>query len=151
MRRTVLLIFAALMVASAPAQQDDFGPLLGTWEGDWKVVRGVEEVAGRFRFLFAMDAGKPEGRYNNLDYTVTRLDGKPSKPKQKLSQREYKVDKLQRLSADPPRYRWTAAGDCWNVDIKPDRMEGYFNAGPCTAMGMGAGAMTVEFTARKIN
>ena len=146
MRRTLLLVLAALAVS---AQQDQYAPLLGTWEGDWKVTRGVEEIAGRFRFTFTAAAGGVEGRYNNLDYTVTRLDGKPSKPKQKLSQREFKVDKLQVVSPDPPRYRWVAAGDCWNVDIKADAMEGYFNAGACTGMGMGAGAMTVEFTAKK--
>ena len=146
MRRTLLLVLAALAVS---AQQDQYAPLLGTWEGDWKVMRGVEEIAGRFRFTFTAAAGGVEGRYNNLDYTVTRLDGKPSKPKQKLSQREFKVDKLQVVSPDPPRYRWVAAGDCWNVDIKADGMEGYFNAGACTGMGMGAGAMTVEFTAKK--
>ena len=76
MRRTLLLILAALAVS---AQQDQYAPLLGTWEGDWKVIRGVEEIAGRFRFTFTAAAGGVEGRYNNLDYTVTRLDGKPDR------------------------------------------------------------------------
>ena len=88
MRRTLLLLLTALAVS---AQQDQYAALPGTWEGDWKVTRGVEEIAGRFRFTFAAAAGGVEGRYNNLDYTVTRLDGKPSKPKQKLSQRQFRL------------------------------------------------------------
>ena len=144
MLRLFVLLFAAV------AGADDFAPLAGTWEGEWRMTRGVEDVKGRFRFVFTANASGMDGRYNNVDFSVTRLDGKPSKASQKFSQKEFKVEKLQAISADPPRYRFQAAGDCWNVDVKPDsRMEGYFNAGNCAAMGMGAGATVVEFTAKK--
>ena len=85
----------------------------------------------------------------NVELTRTHLDGRRNADKVKLDRREYRVDKLQVVSADPPRFRFFAAGQCWNADVKGEKMEGFFNAGACSSMGMGAGARAVEFTATR--
>jgi hypothetical protein len=144
MRRAALIFIAAL----AFGQTDPFAPLLGAWEGEWKITQGTNDIAGKFRVTFSGS----EGRFMNVDLTRTPLDGSRKVEKVKLDRREYKVEKLQSVSTDPPRYRWFAAGNCWNADIKSDgQMEGFFNAGPCSSMGMGMGARAVEFTAKKAN
>jgi hypothetical protein len=148
MRLMAIAVLAALMLM---AQPDAFAPLLGTWEGEWKINQGTVDIAGKFRVTFSNATPMPEGRFMNLELIRTRLDGKPSTDKAKLDRREYKVEKLQAVSTDPPRYRWFAAGNCWNVEVKAGEMEGFFNAGPCAAMGMGAGARAIEFVAKKGN
>lgn len=151
MRRPVWAILLSLtFVPSASiAQTDAFAALIGAWEGEWKITQGTEDIAGKFRVTFSVSSPAPEGHFMNLELTRTRLDGKPSVNKAKLSRRDYKVEKLQALSADPPRYRWFAAENCWNVEIKAGQMEGFFNAGPCSNMGMGAGVRAVDFVAKK--
>ena len=101
------LMLAAL---TAGAQSDAFAPLLGLWEGEWKITQGTVDIAGKFRVTFSSGTPAPEGRFMNLELIRTRLDGKPSTDKAKLDRREYKVEKLQSVETDPPRYRWFAAG-----------------------------------------
>jgi len=150
MRPFAITVLAALTLGcQLAAQSDAFTPLLGAWEGEWKINQGTVDLAGKFRVTFSNAAPTPEGRFMNLELIRTRLDGKPSTDKAKLDRHEYKVEKLQAVSADPSRYRWFVAGNCWNADVKAGEMEGFFNAGPCAAMGMGAGARAIEFTAKK--
>ena len=151
MSRIAILVLTALMVAPTPiiAQPDDFAPLEGVCKGEWKITQGTDDIGGKFRVTFGRAAPIPEGSFRNLELTRTRLDGKRSAEKVKVSNREMKVEKLQAISAEPPRYRWFAAGNCWNAEIKAGLMEGFFNAGPCSNMGMGAGARAVEFVAKK--
>jgi len=150
MRLFVIILLAALTLGShLNAQPDAFAPLQGVWEGEWKINQGTVDIAGKFRVTFAAGTPIPGGRFMNLELIRTRLDDKPSTDKAKLDRREYNVEKLQAVSTDPPRYRWFAAGNCWNADVKSGQMEGFFNAGPCSAMGMGAGARAIEFTAKK--
>jgi hypothetical protein len=99
MRLMAIAVVAALMLM---AQPDAFAPLLGTWEGEWKINQGTVDIAGKFRVTFSNATPTPEGRFMNLELIRTRLDGKPSTDKAKLDRREYKVEKLQAVSTDPP-------------------------------------------------
>lgn len=130
-------------------------PLVGQWEGKWSYTTGKDIHEGTFRLFFDDKSGKLQGRFVALaltDRTTNpanrRLIGKPRI--KKVPYRPESIRSIIRTVTDPPNYRFSADGHCWNVAVKENLMAGFRHSGQCSSVGVGAGTTLIDVGAKRV-
>lgn len=104
-------------------------PLVGRWKGEWSYTNGVEVISKPFVLTFTEKGGRVRGSYSEAG-------GKGSS-----------IDRLTATKVDLSTYRMEIQGACWNVGVAGDSLDGMWNGGPCTSLGLGVGARLIALHA----
>lgn len=146
------LIFSLQLLLGAEPLRPD--PLIGSWEGVWNLPRGMSEEEGHFRLRVwqgrkGLKGSMLETAFVEVEIVLNDQDEPSRRTTHHLTNRKVPLRAIKTFPASPSRYRFEADGTCWNATLTQDRLEGMWNGGPCTVMGVGIGARLISFTATR--
>jgi hypothetical protein len=138
--------------------------LVGQWAGTVEFADGRDFVVESFKLDFSVREGQLQGFL-----VLTQRERTPVDPPDGVKAppiagvraifsplRRQPMEMLQLVPTEGPdraksiSYRWTVAGDCWNVNILGDLMQGGRNGGECGPLGIGSGARITPLSAHKL-
>ena len=105
-------------------------PLLGRWEGESDLSNNFRKEKWPFVLVVTGQGNRLSGRLleRKTWHTVHKIT--PTRP-------------------DLSAYRLEVDDRCWNLAIEAGEISGMWNGGPCTNLGVGAGARLFNFAAKR--